>query len=302
MKLCTYRQRKETLDRLGLVLGNLVVDVVPYCKRFQTELKAKLKSIPSTVIDVFRSKEGFDILRRVSDHANEIQTKKGPDPVVLSRIDQVILRSPVPSPGLIFTAGSNYTTILAQLGKKVEDLLEPPILLKAGRIAIGPGEAILLPPDPHAQINYEGELGVIISQRARNVKKEEAYEYIAGYTVVNDVLCYNMFHRDRGTVSFAKSFDTFAPIGPYLVTRDEIPDPHFLDLSLKVNGVVKQQGNTRDMVFKVPDLIEFISRYMTMEPGDVIFTGTPVRSSAINSGDMVEITIEKVGVLRNPVK
>ena len=301
MKLCTFRKQGEVTDRLGLVLENHIVYIDAYFKKFYKEMHGVSNGVPSTIIDVLsQGNKGFDFLRHVLDHVDPMHIQR--DGKAILSFEEITLRPPVPEPGIIFTVGANYTTLLAQLGKKREDLTEPVILLKAGRAVIGPGEPIILPPDPSAQINYEAELGVVMGRKARNIHRENAFEYVAGYTVANDILCYNMFRHDRGIVSFAKSFDGFAPIGPYLLTCDEVPDPHHLNLELKVNGVVRQEGNTEDMVFTISEIIEYISRYMTMEPGDMIFTGTPVRSGAVHAGDLIRISIENVGILQNPVQ
>jgi len=156
-------------------------------------------------------------------------------------------------------------------------------------------------------MDYEVELAFIVGKIGRDIAKREAYKHIAGYTIMNDVSERGLQHRHEQWFK-GKSLDTFAPMGPCLVTRDQIPDPNNLDLELTVNGEVRQKSNTRNMVFKIPGLVEEISSGMTLEPGDVVSTGTPAGvgftrdpPEYLKPGDVVEASIERIGVLANPV-
>ena len=171
---------------------------------------------------------------------------------------------------------------------------------------IGPNQAIVIPP-MSKQVDYEAELAVVIGTRARHVPPGEALQHVAGYTIVHDVSARDLQFSD-GQWLRAKSFDTFAPIGPYLVTRSALGDADGLDIALRLNGQTLQKSNTRNLIFKVPALVSHISKVMTLEAGDVIATGTPggvgfTRNPPIfmKPDDVAEIEIEGIGVLRNPV-
>jgi 2-keto-4-pentenoate hydratase/2-oxohepta-3-ene-1,7-dioic acid hydratase in catechol pathway len=171
---------------------------------------------------------------------------------------------------------------------------------------IGPNEPIVIPAMSR-QIDFEAELAVIIGRRARHVTAENALDYVAGYTVFNDVSARDLQFGD-GQWLRAKSFDTFAPMGPYMVTRESLGDGSGLDIELRLNGAVMQKSNTRNLIFNVTGLISFISKVMTLDVGDVIATGTPsgvgfTRNPPVfmKAGDVVEIEIEGIGQLRNPV-
>ncbi len=157
---------------------------------------------------------------------------------------------------------------------------------------------------PHGAkyMHYECELAVVIGRNARRVKAKDAYDYVAGYTIANDLVV-----RDYVTNTFrppirGKGWDTFGPCGPYLVTKDEIPNPHNLWLLASVNGERRQEGNTRDMIHTIPELIEYISLFMTLEPDDMIFTGTPKGISHVHPGDVMRLEIEGLEALENDIR
>jgi acylpyruvate hydrolase len=172
---------------------------------------------------------------------------------------------------------------------------------------IGPGDAIVLPPDTQ-EVDYEAELAVVIGQKCRGVSAEQALDYVAGYTCMNDVSARD-FQRDDKQWVRAKSQDTFGPVGPYLVTSDELTDPQSLGIRCTVNGQRLQDSTTSDMIFSIRELIAFISRGITLHPGDLITTGTPqgvgfARKPPIflKDGDEVVVEIDGIGSLSNPVK
>ena len=214
------------------------------------------------------------------------------DPVKLSEAN---LLAPV-APSKVVCVGRNYVEHAAELGNKMPD--EPLLFLKAPSAIIGDGDNIQLPPQSQ-QVEHEGELGVVIGKTARNVRDDEdPLSYVLGYTCVNDVTARDLQRKD---VQFTrgKSFDTFCPVGPMIVTD---LSPGKLTVTTRVNGVVKQNGNTSDMAFPVPFLIRYISNIMTLNPGDLIATGTPAGVSAMKDGDVVEIEVSGIGVLQNPVR
>jgi len=204
-------------------------------------------------------------------------------------------------PSKVVGIGTNYRAHALEMGKPIPQ--EPLLFLKPQSSIIGPDAAIVRPPG-YERTDFEGELGVVIGQRARKVTVKDALTYVFGYTIVNDVTVRDLQKRD---VQFtrAKGFDTFCPIGPCVVGADAKDgtsiDPGKLAITTRVNGEVKQQSSTSDLIFDVPTLISFVSQVMTLEPGDVISTGTPPGVGPIAPGDRVEIEIENIGVLANPV-
>jgi 2-keto-4-pentenoate hydratase/2-oxohepta-3-ene-1,7-dioic acid hydratase in catechol pathway len=210
-------------------------------------------------------------------------------------VSDVNLLAPV-APSKVVCVGRNYKEHAAELGNKMAD--EPLLFLKAPSAIIANGDAIERPPQSQ-QVEHEGELGVVIGRRARNLGgDEDPLSYVLGYTCVNDVTARDLQRKD---VQFtrAKSFDTFCPVGPSIVVG---LDPMNLVVTTRVNGVVKQNGRTADMAFSVPFLIKYISNIMTLNPGDLIATGTPAGVSPMKDGDVCEVEIEGIGVLRNTVR
>jgi 2-keto-4-pentenoate hydratase/2-oxohepta-3-ene-1,7-dioic acid hydratase in catechol pathway len=211
----------------------------------------------------------------------------------VGKLSQLTLLSPCQVTKIV-AVGRNYAAHAAEHGDEVPS--EPLIFLKPPSAVIGPNEPIVCPPQS-AQVEHEAELAVVIGRRARRVTAADAWDYVLGYTCANDVTARDL-QRSDGQWSRAKGFDTFAPLGPWIVTD---LDPTDLTVACRVNGQMKQQASTVDMVFKIPQLIEYITAAMTLEPGDVILTGTPEGVSPIRPGDHVEVEVEGIGVLRNPV-
>jgi 2-keto-4-pentenoate hydratase/2-oxohepta-3-ene-1,7-dioic acid hydratase in catechol pathway len=213
------------------------------------------------------------------------------DPIPLTDVQLLA----VVAPSKIVCVGRNYREHAAELGNKMPD--EPLLFLKAPSAVIRDGDAIELPPESQ-QVEHEGELGVVIRREARKLRDDEdPLDYVLGYTCVNDVTARDLQRKD---VQFTrgKSFDTFCPVGPAVVAG---LNPLNLTVVTRVNGVVKQNGRTADMAFSVPFLIRYIANIMTLYPGDLIATGTPAGVSKMSVGDIVEVEIEGIGVLRNPI-
>lgn len=207
-------------------------------------------------------------------------------------IEQVKLLSPV-EPTKIVCIGLNYRDHAEEFGKPIP--AEPLLFLKPPSSVIGPKENIIYPPQTQ-NLHYEVELAMVIGKIAKNVSRQEAYSYIFGYTVGNDVTARDIQSKD-GQWTRAKGFDTFCPLGPWIET--EVSDPDHLAVKLILNGEVKQQSNTNNLVFKCSELIEYLSAIMTLFPGDVIMTGTPGGIGAMQIGDKVEAEIENIGTLEN---
>jgi len=198
-------------------------------------------------------------------------------------------------PSKVVCVGRNYVEHAKELGNDVPKI--PLIFMKPPSSIIGPGDSIILPPQSQ-QVEHEAELVAVIGRRARNVTAEEAKRYIFGYTVGNDVTARDLQKSDEQWTR-AKGFDTFCPFGPWIDTEFNIADAL---ITCKVNGQPRQMASTRDVVFSVGTLVAFISSVMTLEPGDLVFTGTPSGVGALQDGNEVVVEIEGLGVLRNPVK
>jgi 2-keto-4-pentenoate hydratase/2-oxohepta-3-ene-1,7-dioic acid hydratase in catechol pathway len=208
--------------------------------------------------------------------------------------DQVKILSPV-KPSKVVCVGLNYRDHAHELGMDIPD--EPIIFLKPPTSIIGHLEPIIYPPHTN-ELHYEVELAAIISKTAKNVNKSEASEYLAGYTILNDLTARDLQRKDVQWTR-AKSFDTFCPIGPFVENN---MDPQDQRISLDVNGDTKQESSTRNMIFSVVELVEFISSIMTLETGDLIATGTPPGVGVLEKGDVVEAIVEGIGTLKNMVK
>jgi 2,4-diketo-3-deoxy-L-fuconate hydrolase len=212
--------------------------------------------------------------------------------------------APVPRPGKILCIGLNYRDHAAESNMPIPE--KPVVFSKFSTAVIAPGEPVVIP-STSQRVDYEAELAVVIGRRAKHVPADRAYDYVLGYTAFNDVTARDFQFAD-GQWQRGKSCDTFAPMGQTIVTTDVIPDPHKLSIKLKLNGEVMQDSNTDQLIFGVPALIEFISESITLEPGDVIATGTPpgvgfARTPPVflRPGDEMEVLIEGMGGLGTPV-
>jgi len=214
-------------------------------------------------------------------------------------------------PSKLIAVGLNYREHVKEsltFGTKPHDIPKEPVLFaKTVNVLIGPGEPIVIPAHikeynlPDARVDPESELAIIIGKSGRHISREKAFSHILGYTCFNDVSQRNIQRSDASGWFRGKSFDTFGPIGPVVVLQRDIGDPQALNVTCKINGVLKQSGNTRDMIFSIPDLISYISKQFTLEEGDIIATGTPSGVSPIVPGDIVEVEVEGIGILKNPV-
>jgi 5-oxopent-3-ene-1,2,5-tricarboxylate decarboxylase/2-hydroxyhepta-2,4-diene-1,7-dioate isomerase len=213
----------------------------------------------------------------------------------------VVTVAPLPRPKRILAIGRNYSEHAKELGNEAPD--EPIVFQKASSSVIGPGQPIVIPPH-RGRVDFEGELAVVIGREGQNVSEAEAMSFVAGYTLINDVTARDEQKRAQARNLpwfLSKSHDTFCPMGPCFVTADEIKDPHALQLTTSVNGEIKQQASTSEMLFSIPKLIAYLSQQMALEPGDVIPTGTPPGVGPLHPGDTVEVYIPEIGTLTNPV-
>jgi 2-keto-4-pentenoate hydratase/2-oxohepta-3-ene-1,7-dioic acid hydratase in catechol pathway len=219
-------------------------------------------------------------------------------------LSEVALLAPIPRPPKFICVGLNYRDHAAETRNEIPKV--PTIFSKFSNVVIGPGETIVLP-KASTRPDYEAELAFVIGRGGRHIPAERAYEHVLGYTIANDVSARD-FQSATTQWLMGKTFDTFGPMGPWIVTSDEIPDPHELDISLEIGGEVLQKSNTREMVFRIPELIAYISTVVTLEPGDVVATGTPAGVGFtrkppryLKPGDETVVRISKIGELRNPV-
>jgi 2-keto-4-pentenoate hydratase/2-oxohepta-3-ene-1,7-dioic acid hydratase in catechol pathway len=215
------------------------------------------------------------------------------------------LLAPIHDPGKIICLGLNYADHAAEQGKAPPD--SPMIFAKFATCIIAAGDPVILPARYTQQVDYEVELAVVIGRRGKEIAEDHAMQHVAGYTIMNDVTARDFQANDKQWVR-GKSCDTFAPIGPWIVTADEILNPHNLPLQLRLNGEIRQNSNTEQMVFRIPYLISYISRCLTLEPGDIVSTGTPpgvgvyrTPPTFLKAGDIMEASIEGIGTLCNPV-
>jgi 2-keto-4-pentenoate hydratase/2-oxohepta-3-ene-1,7-dioic acid hydratase in catechol pathway len=222
-------------------------------------------------------------------------------------VDKYEIGPPIPSPNKIICVGKNYAEHAAEMGGEPPEL--PVIFNKFPSAVIGPEQPILLPKISD-QVDYEGELVVVIGQRGRNIAPSAAMEHVFGYCCGVDVTARDWQKgKPGGQWLLGKTFDTFAPIGPYLTTADEITDVSNLPIQLRLNGNVMQKSNTKHLIFSIDFLVSHLSKFCTLDPGDLIFTGTPsgvgvARDPQIflKSGDVIEVEIDGLGVLRNSVR
>jgi 2-keto-4-pentenoate hydratase/2-oxohepta-3-ene-1,7-dioic acid hydratase in catechol pathway len=220
-------------------------------------------------------------------------------------LDEARIHAPVARPQKVICIGLNYEDHAAETGAEIPE--KPIVFAKYANSIIGPGESIRIPPITQKP-DYEAELAVIIGRTARHVPESEALDYVFGYTNANDVSARDIQLGEGGQWTRGKAIDTFCPLGPYIVTRDEVPDPQNLSVRCVLNGDVVQDGHTSRMIFSVAELVAFLSTGMTLVPGDVIITGTPPGVGMardpqlwLKDGDEVSIEIEGLGSLTNPV-
>jgi 2-keto-4-pentenoate hydratase/2-oxohepta-3-ene-1,7-dioic acid hydratase in catechol pathway len=280
VKLANYE--KDGLIRAAIVKGDRIYDIASEAEAAGI---ARFRSVSS--VDQLLDDSLIDALRRAEPRLTAGRGKP---------LSSAKLRSPVQYPEKIIMVAVNYR------GHGKETNTAPPeypyLFSKFRNALIGPGDAIIAP-KASKKVDWEVELAVVIGKEGKNIPRSKAYAHVAGYTVSNDIS-----YRDFQ----GKKIDASFPLGPWLVTRDEIPDPHSLDISLKVNGKQKQNQNTSDMMIKIDELIAYASLGTTLKPGDIISTGTPEGIAAatgqpfLKDGDVVEATVQGIGTLKNPVR
>lgn len=320
MKLVTYDSGKSA--RVGVVEGDWVVDVraaigalakrrapraLARQPKFQEAVRKLLAAGPAPGDMIALLERGAGWRQALAVVTSGLAKALGPRRGVkglLTPLASVRLRAPVPRPNKITCLGLNYADHAREQG--TEPPSRPIYFLKSGNTICGPHDSIVLPPNS-SQVDYEAEFAVVIGKRGRDIPEDKALDYVAGYTILNDVSARDMQFGDKQWYR-GKSCDTFAPTGPWIVTADEIPNPHDLRILLTLNGQTMQDSHTRNLIFKVPYLISYFSQSATWEVGDLISTGTPPGVGVfrkppvfLQAGDTVSITVEGVGTLTNPV-
>lgn len=280
MKLVTFTHNNES--RIGAVVDDVVVD------------SNGVAGIPQSMIEFLAAGHAaLEAMQRLID--------SGTSRLALNKVK---LMAPVPRPGKYLAISLNYADHIAETGKDKPEY--PSFFTKQSTCVIGHGDAIHRP-KVSDKLDYEGELAFVIGKRCRHVPVDEAHQVIAGFTIANDVSVRD-FQMRSPTLMLGKSFDTAGPLGPWLVTSDEIKDPHNLNIKTWVDGELRQNSNTRQMIFNCYEMVAYLSQAMTLEPGDVISTGTPSGVGVkmqprgyLKPGQTVRIEIEAIGTLINPV-
>lgn len=263
-------------------------------------------SFPETLIEGIGLGDEFlksvqRILERLMDDDREASFS--------SMLETITLQAPIPRPSKnIFCVGKNYRDHALELGSEVDIPEVPMFFSKAPTSVIGTKDAIKIPAEVTSDIDYEGELAVVIGKTGKRIKAEDAYDHVFGYTLVNDVTARDLQSKHKQFL-IGKSMDTSCPMGPVIVHKTTISDPHDLVITTYVNDEVRQQSSTSKMIFTIPDLIEELSKVMTLEAGDIIATGTPAGVGKgfkppryLQAGDTVTVEIDQIGKLINPVE
>lgn len=320
MRLVTYTAGYS--HRLGAILKDMVVDVNAAYScylsdhgEFNSSFVADRMVSPEIVkfleggaASLEAAKRGLNFVEERWGSANHLRSASGV-PAAL-KLDQVKLEAPIPRPPKIICVRTNYPAHRAESRRPHRPPPEKPsFFAKFASCVIGPSDPIILPKTSH-QVDYEGELAFVIGKRAKEISYEQAMDHVVGYTIFHDVSARDIQLSDPqiSQIIMGKNFDTSAPMGPYLTLKDEVPDPHKLRVRTWVNNRLLQDGNTKDFYFDIPSLVSLISQANTLEPGDVVSTGTPAGVGVfreppifLQPGDVVRIEIEGLGVLENPV-
>ena len=300
MKLLTYKTQ-DTEPRLGFIHNDQVIDMEDFGEISNFPL-------PNDMLELIDM--GFEIIAEISELISE--TEENFFEEIAYEMNEVTILAPIEKPRKnIIGIGLNYTEHVAESARGLDTTgklpTKPIIFSKPPTTVTATNTEIIKNTKLTSQLDWECELAVVIAKKGKYVTKENAMDYVFGYTVINDISARDC--RREGQWIVSKGQDTFAPMGPFLVTKDEIENPHNLNLSLKVNGVEKQNSNTKFMLFNINDLIEDLSIVFTLEPGDIIATGTPAGVGAgrdpqewMHNGDVVEATVEGIGTITNTIK
>ena len=305
MRLVTFE--KDGAARLGAQVGEHIIDLPgAYEARLAANGTSDSALIPTTMLDFLQAgtpvlESANETLGFAADEDNLATLKKEG---LVFQASRATFLPPVPRPGKMLCLGQNYRAHVEEMGLDLPDY--PNVFTKFATSLVGHRQPIVYP-TVSEMVDFEAELAVVIGRTARYVALEDAFNYVAGYTIFNDVTVRD-YQRRTSQFLLGKNFDRSSPVGPALVTADEIDDPHALDLSLRLNGGTMQHSSTNDLVFDVPFVIHYLSQIMVLEPGDIIATGTPggvgfARDPKVflKPGDVVQVEIEGLGILENEV-
>ncbi|HEY4600110.1 MAG TPA: fumarylacetoacetate hydrolase family protein [Cerasibacillus sp.] len=305
MKLVTFTKDGET--SIGVYHDGKIIDLhTSFVQKLIASDERRAQEIANTYIprNMVGFLEGGKKSFEYGEEAIQFAIQTG-DPLLIFDRNDVRLEAPIQRPQKMICVGQNYREHILEMGRELPEY--PVLFAKFPNAIIGPEDNIPFHPISE-QLDYEAEFAFVIGKRAKNVSEEDALDYVAGYTIGNDVTYRDIQRRTLQWLQ-GKSVDGSAPLGPWLVTSDEIADPSGLDISLSVNGELRQKSNTENLVFTIPKLVAFISKLMTLEPGDIIMTGTPAGvgfamepQGFLKDGDVVRIEIENIGVLENKVE
>jgi 2-keto-4-pentenoate hydratase/2-oxohepta-3-ene-1,7-dioic acid hydratase in catechol pathway len=318
MRIATFK--RDTEPRIGIASQDLDGALIDLCAAAELLKRGgEALDLPRDMMSLIQAASETD--GRYAQIEKAV-TRITIDPsLAQARLDtkNIKLCAPLEHPGKLICLAGNYRAHITESGytaPQQSDVITQQLFLKPATAIIGDGEEIVLGKN-NVSVGWETELAVVIGKRGRNIEASAAYNHIFGYTILNDISERRLNsqienRRKREMDGFldwlaGKWFDTFAPCGPWIVTKDEIPDPHNLEIKLTVNGELRQQGNTRDMIFSIPEQINYISSIMTLEPGDIISTGTPAGAgiggdASLHDGDELICEIERIGKLRNKVR
>ncbi len=298
-RLVTYAMADR--KSIGIQLEGGVLDLPELASLLNVIHPVRGESFPTVMNELLEWDQGLDAVREMLYGYTALPD--GGRPSLLPH-DALTIKAPIERPGKVVALGLNYRDHVEETGREIPDF--PVIFAKFSSSVVGPDAPIPLP-RVSQKIDWEVELGVVIGKRCKDTSKDDALEHVAGYTVLNDVSARDL-QRSDGQWVRAKSLDAFCPMGPAIVTCDELGDGSGLDLWTKINGRVKQSSNTSNLLYGVTDIIQYLSASFTLEPGDVVATGTPAgvgdaRDSPeyLREGDVMELHIEGIGTLRNHI-
>lgn len=300
MKFGTFKNERGTFIGIVNEGENYVLPLAEAVGKMDGEF-----SIPNSMLETLALGDSFyDEASKVVEWVNENNLEEK----LYMPIESVTLLAPIPKPTKnIFCVGKNYADHAIEMGSKDDIPEHVMVFTKAPTSVIGHGETINEHKEVTAQLDYEGELAVIIGKQGKAIKREEALEYVFGYTIINDVTARDLQARHK-QFFIGKSLDTTCPMGPWIVHKSAIKNPNNLNIQTRVNGEIRQDSNTENFIFPVEEIISVLSQGMTLEPGDIIATGTPAGVGKgfkpprfLKSGDTIEITVEGIGTLSNLV-
>lgn len=297
MKLLSFGYRGK--ERAGILAGETIIDLNGASQNLLVE------PLPADLKEILALPDWVQKLQHIYEAISSLPNR------VFYSLKTTRIAPPIPNPSKIIALGANYKEHLEETKMDIEPPKIPIIFAKTPNSVNGPYDNILYPPETNA-LDYEVELAIVIGRQGKRIKLEEAYNYIAGYTIINDVSARDLqlgSQKGLGAQWFrGKSLDTFAPIGPWIVTKDELPEPHNLRISLNLNGEIRQDSNTSKLIFKIPEIVAFVSSGITLFPGDIIATGTPSGVGMFSNpprllqpADIIRSEIEGIGFLENKI-